>query len=89
MGLFKWLRSRDEEKEVRTESMEEAHLPRLSLDDSLGNPDPEVRIAAVHSISGIGAPAILLLINTLRDESWRVRRAALSLIHISEPTRPY
>jgi len=77
MDLFGWFRSRDGKKTVEsTEAAEEPHLPRLSLDDSLGNPDPEVRITAVHSITGIGAPAIPLLINTLSDESWRVRRAA-------------
>ncbi len=87
MGLFKWLRSRDETKEERTESVDESHLPRLSLDDSLGNSDPEVRITAVHSISGIGAPAIPLLINCLNDESWRVRRTAGSgLAGIGEPS---
>ena len=88
MGFLKGLTSRfgSGGHKVEEEVTEEAHLPRLSLDDTLGNPDPEVRLHAVSSIAEIGPAAVPLLITALHDESWRVRRgAATGLIRILEP----
>jgi len=88
MGFLRNLRSRlgSDNKKIEEEGEEEAHLPRLSLDETLGSPDPEVRLHAVSAIGEIGKAAIPLLITALHDESWRVRRgAAAGLIRIREP----
>ncbi|MDO8842355.1 HEAT repeat domain-containing protein, partial [Methanocalculus sp.] len=89
MGFFKGLKSRlgSGGQKVEEEVQEEVHLPRLSLDDTLLNPDPEVRLHAISAIGEIGPAAVPLLINGLQDESWRVRRgAATGLVRIGQPS---